>query len=382
MTRLCAYLFLIFLLIPAASAASVTITPTGIDPGDTITVNIQDLPNGAAFSFSILGEFDVTPGERFTFTARDLTLPFSLGSGEVSAYTRGTDWTGLTMQSEDFTVTLGGSAENGEFRKTQAYNISSGTYEAVSLEGWAAPSADSIIAEVTMQGTKTGPDDGTISFAIDGITYGTATVSVDVDGQRALSRTITIGSPPSDNGAPSPGGPAGAPPITEPPATPAATVTSPDGKVSLAGPGTEGAALALFTAQGTAPAGWSLSGSAYTLTAAGRTFDPAATLSFALPSADVTATLARYEDGAWTPVPSRIEGDRITTTVTLPGSYALLIAAPAAGTTATVTTSIPAGTTTTTTTAPAATTPAASPIAPLLPVIAFGILMFGWKRRG
>ncbi len=388
MTRLCAYLFLIFLLIPAASAASVTITPTGIDPGDTITVNIQDLPNGAAFSFSILGEFDVTPGERFTFTARDLTLPFSLGSGEVSAYTRGTDWTGLTMQSEDFTVTLGGSAENGEFRKTQAYNISSGTYEAVSLEGWAAPSADNIIAEMTMQGTKTGPDDGTISFAIDGITYGTATVSVDVDGQRALSQKITIGSPSGNGGSPSsgssgplsPGGSPGAPFIPEPTATPT-TVTSTDRKVSLTGPGALDARLELFTAQGTAPAGWSLSGSAYAVTPEGRTFDPAVTLSFALPSADATATIARYENGVWTPVPSKIQGDRITTTITAAGAYALLVAATPAGETAVATPTL-ASAETETTAAPAATTPAAAPFSPLLPVIAFGILMFGWLRRG
>ncbi|NLN09764.1 MAG: hypothetical protein GX186_09230, partial [Methanoculleus thermophilus] len=117
------------------------------------------------------------------------------------------------------------------------------------------------------------------------------------------------------------------------------------------------------------------------VTPEGRTFDPAVTLSFALPSADATATIARYENGVWTPVPSKIQGDRITTTITAAGAYALLVAATPAGETAVATPTL-ASAETETTAAPAATTPAAAPFSPLLPVIAFGILMFGWKRRG
>jgi len=376
------FMILVLLLVSAASAATVTVSPTKIDPGDTVTVDVQNLPDGAAFSLGIRGEFDVTPGDRFAFTARNLVLPFSLGSGEVSAYSRGTEWTGVSAQMPDGTSAslINYADANGEVRTTQAYTISSGTYSAVALDGRAAPAAGSVVTEVTMRGTKTGPDDGTISFAIDGITYGTATVSVDVDGQRALSQKITIGSPPSDNGAPSPGGSPGAPFIPEPTATPT-TVTSTDRKVSLTGPGALDARLELFTAQGTAPAGWSLSGSAYAVTPEGRTFDPAVTLSFALPSADATATIARYENGVWTPVPSKIQGDRITTTITAAGAYALLVAATPAGETAVATPTL-ASAETETTAAPAATTPAAAPFSPLLPVIAFGILMFGWKRRG
>lgn len=384
------FMILVLLLVSAASAATVTVSPTKIDPGDTVTVDVQNLPDGAAFSLGIRGEFDVTPGDRFAFTARNLVLPFSLGSGEVSAYSRGTEWTGVSAQMPDGTSAslINYADANGEVRTTQAYTISSGTYSAVALDGRAAPAAGSVVTEVTMRGTKTGPDDGTISFAIDGITYGTATVSVDVDGQRALSQKITIGSPSGNGGSPSsgssgplsPGGSPGAPFIPEPTATPT-TVTSTDRKVSLTGPGALDARLELFTAQGTAPAGWSLSGSAYAVTPEGRTFDPAVTLSFALPSADATATIARYENGVWTPVPSKIQGDRITTTITAAGAYALLVAATPAGETAVATPTL-ASAETETTAAPAATTPAAAPFSPLLPVIAFGILMFGWLRRG
>ena len=76
------FMILVLLLVSAASAATITITPEAIDPGDTVTGNVQNLPDGAAFSLGIRGEFDVTPGERFAFTARNSVLPFSLGSGE------------------------------------------------------------------------------------------------------------------------------------------------------------------------------------------------------------------------------------------------------------------------------------------------------------
>ena len=91
MKKYALFMILILLLIPAATAATVTISPTKIDPGDTVAVNVKGLPDGAAFSLGISAEFDVNPGDKFAFTARDLVLPFSLGSGEVSAYTRGTN---------------------------------------------------------------------------------------------------------------------------------------------------------------------------------------------------------------------------------------------------------------------------------------------------
>ena len=114
------------------------------------------------------------------------------------------------------------------------------------------------------------------------------------------------------------------------------------------------------------------------MTPANRAFDPAATLSLRLPSADATATLARYENGAWTLVPSKIEDDRITATISRAGTYTLLVPAEAPAQTATVTTTAVA----TTTTTPAETTPTAAPVAPLLPVAALAILMMlGWKRK-
>ena len=271
---------------------------------------------------------------------------------------------------------------NGEFRTTQSHTISSGTYTLITLDGRAAPTAGSVTTEVTMQGTKTGPENGQITFGIDGVTHGTATITVYVDGREALSRAITIGS-----GSPSAGPGTTTNPtasatsgtVREPstggetPFTGPSTATSADGKVSLTGTDIEGAELLAIAVRGTVPAGWSISGNTYAVTPEGREFNPAATVSFGLPSADAAATLARLDDGVWVPVPSRIEGDCITADVARGGPYALLTAASPATTTVVAT-----APTAPSTPAPAAT---AAPVTPFLPVIALAILIFGWKRR-
>ena len=384
MKRLGGFLLLLVLLIPAATAATITISPDTIDSGDTVTVTVNDLPDGASFSLGIRSEFAATPGEEFAFSARGITLPFALNGGEVNAYTKGTNWTELAANLPDGgSVILRKYADpNNEVRISQSQNIGSGTISLVTLRGEAA--ADTIIADFTVMGTKKGPIDGTISFALEGIEQGTATVSVYINGSEALARTITIGggaptpaptTPESDNGDSSgtPGGSSGG--STGPVSTTAttATVTSTDGKASLAGTDTAGAGLLAVAAQGTTPAGWTFAGNAYAVTPANRTFDPAVVLSFTLPSAGATATIARLDNGAWSPVPSKVEGDRITAEISRAGTYALLV--PAEAPTATT---IPA----TTTAAPVTTTPTAAPLTALLPVIAFATLMLERKRRG
>lgn len=382
MTKSGIFLLLFLLLVPAATAATISISPDAIESGDTVTVNVNDLPDGAAFSLGIRGEFAATPNSTFAFTARDLTLPFSLTSGEVNAYTKGTNWTHLSAELPDGgSVSMNYTAKNGEVLISQPRNIPSGTLSLVALDGKAA--ATSIIADLTVLGTKQGPADGTISFALDGVERGTATVTVYIDGAEALSRAITIGggaptptatttqSSGGDGGSSGPGGSSGGstgPAPTE--TTGPATVTSADGKASLTGTDVAGAGLQPLPFQGTIIPGSSTAGNAYAVTPANRTFDPAAVLSFPLPSAGATATIARLENGFWSPVPSKAEGDRITTAVSRAGSYVLLVPAEVPTLTATATTTT------------AATTPAAAPMAPLLPVIAFATLMLGWKRRG
>ena len=380
MKRLSGFLLLLLLLIPAATAATITISPDAIESGDTVTVTVNNLPDNASFSLGIRGEFAATPGETFTFTARDISLPFALNQGEVNAYTKGTVWTELAAELPDGgSISMHYTADkNGVVRISQPRNIGSGTISLVALSGEAATT--NIVADLTVMGKKRGSDSGTISFAIDGIPQGTATVSVYVDGSEALSQTITIGggtptptqtaivTTPTPTDTESNGGGSTDPAPAETTAS-ISTVTSTDGKASISGTDMAGSGLLPLAAQGSSPAGWALAGNAYAVTPANRTFDPAVALSFPLPANEMTATIARLENGTWSPVASKIEGDQITTAVSLSGTYALLIAAPAAEVT------------TPTTTIPATTTPTAAPMAFFLPLIALAILVLRQGRR-
>ena len=385
-------LILLLLMIPAATAASVTITPTKIDPGDTVTVNVKDLSENATFSLGISAEFDVTAGDTFSFRARDLTLPFALDQGKVNAYTKGTNWTEISAPLSD-----GGSAtlryyadDNGEtwLPPQSAGSISSGTYGVITLSGEAT--AKSIITRLEVTGKKKGASDGTISFALDGIESGTATVAVYIDGSEALSQKIAIGSAPAPveteapssgnggNGGSSGSGGSGGSGGSSGSAGPApATTSSVDGKVSLTGTDIKGAGLLSLPFEGVIPPGSSTAGRVYAVTPADRVFDSPATLSFPLPSAETAATIARLNNGAWSMIPSKIEGDRITATISRGGSYVVLVPAQVPTLTATTTTPV----TTTTTTTPVATTPAATPLTALLPVLACAILILAWGRR-
>ena len=203
MKRLGGILFLLVLLIPTAMAATIGISPGAIEPGDTVTVSVNDLPDNTPFSLGIRGEFATVPGDTFTFAIRDLSFPFSLNQGEMNAYTQGTTWTKLSAELPDGgSFSMNHTAKNGEVRSTQPRNIGNGTLSLIALDGKVA--AGSIITDLTLMGMKQGPDDGAISFAIEGFEQGTVTVTVYIDGVEALSRVILVGEAPIPTPAPTP----------------------------------------------------------------------------------------------------------------------------------------------------------------------------------
>jgi hypothetical protein len=172
----------------AGETREVYVTLQPVAPGDTVTtVSVSGVPDNASFSLTIRNVFATTPGEAFEFTIRDLSLPFSLNSGEVNAYTRGTDWTELVAALPDggSVIMRINSDDNGEVRIAQPRDIPSGTFVPITFQGKAA--ASSLVADFTILGTKQGPDDGQISFTIEGIEQGTMTGSVYVDGSEVLS---------------------------------------------------------------------------------------------------------------------------------------------------------------------------------------------------
>ncbi|MCK9317450.1 PEGA domain-containing protein, partial [Methanoculleus sp.] len=172
----------------AGETREVYVTLQPVAPGDTVTtVSVSGVPDNASFSLTIRNVFATTPGEAFEFTIRDLSLPFSLTSGEMNVYTRGTTWTQLSAELPDGgSVSMCQNADaNDEVRITLPRNLPNGTSVPLTFRGEAL--GDDIVADFTVIGTKQGPDDGQISFTIEGIEQGTMTGSVYVDGSEILS---------------------------------------------------------------------------------------------------------------------------------------------------------------------------------------------------
>jgi len=188
-------LVLLLALVPGATALGVTVTPDRIGEGDQVSIAITGLSDNSTFSLQIEGTFAVTPGGEFSFETRDLVMPFALREGALSATLRNTETNVLTVQKGDTEVRRLGSSKDGVFSTSETGSIPAGTYELISFEGTAAPGASSIVASLTLQGKKSGPTDADITFVVAGISDGSVTVTVTVDGTNVLSRTIVLEKP-------------------------------------------------------------------------------------------------------------------------------------------------------------------------------------------
>lgn len=186
-------LVLVLSLVPGAGAVAVTVTPDQIGEGDQVSIGITGLSDNSTFSLRIEGTFAVSPGGAFSFETGNLVMPFGLRDGSLSATLQNTATNVLTVRKGDTEVRKVGSSQGGVFSTSETGSIPAGTYDLISLSGTAAPGADTIVAGLTLQGKKSGPDDSVITFLVQGVSGGRIAVAVTVDGETALSRTIVIG---------------------------------------------------------------------------------------------------------------------------------------------------------------------------------------------
>ena len=217
----------ILLFVQGVSAASVSLSPPDrVMVGDQVTISIADLPDSCTFVLRIEGTFATAPGSVFSFEARNFLLPFTLNNGSISSTLWNTGTNVMTIRRGDTEVRRVGLSEDGVFSTATSGTIPSGTYDLIALGGTAAPGATTILTSLSLEGTKSGPDDSAITFFIGGVNEGSVTITVFVDGETALSRTIPIGDP----GTPTPTPTNPLPTATTPtpaPATPTPTTPTP-----------------------------------------------------------------------------------------------------------------------------------------------------------
>jgi len=346
---------LIFLLLIVASAAAVTITerPDTIGNGQPMYITIQDLPESASFSLLVESSSVVEPGSEFRFQMSQFVMPFSLRKSSVTATLSGTSQNTLEVMKESTIVTVSGKSVDGHFSTTKTYDITRGTYDYFRLSGTSLPTSRSISAQLQVTGTKQGPDDSEISFVVEGITTGSITTAVVVDGRQVLYKTIPVGGSPPSRGGPSTSG--SSPSTTAPPPEQWTTFTSADGQVSITLSQAGSVGFLKVPADHVTPGMKVISGP-YSLVPQNTTYLPKATLQFQIPPGTHLGGLAvaSLTGDTWTPLGSKFENSTMSATIGSSGTYALL------GPDATPATTVPTTTITTTvptTTAPSTTVP-------------------------
>lgn len=315
-------IILLSLLVTAVSAVSVSITPTQIEEGDTVTIRIADLADNRVFSLRMESAIELHGKTDFTYQANAVTIPFGLNTPRVSLVASPVTRAGLEAAEGNTTK---GMAKLGSGSITISETLSSipaGTIDFLKANGIAESGAEAVNMVLELSGTKTGPDSGEITFGIEGISDGSARIIVLVDGAEINNQLIRIGSP--NVGLP----------VTSvlSPGTSGDTISlsSLDGTVRLqasAGSVTNAAAGDLRIIQAEAqhlPSDWKMLAGGYIISPGDVSFTSPATLSFVMSGDAGNPFLALYENGAWTIIPSRVEGSHLVTDISRGGHYAMM----------------------------------------------------------
>jgi len=184
---------MVILLAGGASAVTVSLEPDRIQQGVPVTIAIAGLPDGSVFSILVDGAVAVTPGDAFSFALEDFSLPFTLNDGVFSATLWNTKTNVLTVVVGDTEVRKLGSSRDGVYMTTDAGTIPRGTYDLIAFGGTAAADTTVVATRLLLEGRKSGPANSTIGFVVGGVTGGAVTITILVDGNQEVSRTLPIG---------------------------------------------------------------------------------------------------------------------------------------------------------------------------------------------
>ncbi|MGD0534041.1 MAG: hypothetical protein ABR999_01180 [Methanoregula sp.] len=387
-----AAIFLLYIaVILPVSAVSISVSPTTISRGGVVTIMMTGLNDGSPFSLLLEGQVAVTPGAQFSFQTNNFNMPISLENGQIAVTTQGTKFTTFSVAKDNgATVNVGNRANaNGFFTLSQPYSMGNGLYDYIQLGGQAGAASSSISTSMNLIGTKKGPANSQITFAVDGFDNGVVHVTAMVNNQMVLSaQTITVGngmttttpapttttttvlttptpttteqptdtttlaevSPsstttgqptdtttlaevsPSSTTTGQPSETTTANPASVTPVVTPQTFTSADQKVTLTASGVDYAGLMMVTATGV-PDTWLSISDPYVITPDTLTFSPPATISFAIPASASPGTsyayfIGAYNNGQWTAVPSTLGDGTIDGEIDQAGTYGLMAFKP------------------------------------------------------
>lgn len=330
------FLGLLFLCCAAgvASAVTVTISPDHIQEGDTITISIADLPDDSVFALRMESAIELHGETDFTYQAKRVAVPFGLKSPQVTMQASPVTRAGIEASDGDTIRRMERRTDTGTVSISEGLgSVPAGTIDVIRAFGIAEAGSEYVDLMLELSGTKEGPDSGSITFGLEGITDGSATIIVLVDGSAVMNKKITIGTPtvvPTPTRPPSDGPGNGAPKPDE-----TVSVSSLDGRVKLSSVWTSisgaepGDIRIIQTEPRHIPDGWEATGRSYIISPETARFSPDAKLSFELDGrllspGSGSVFLASYADGQWRMIPSRIEGTSLVASISSAGQYCMM----------------------------------------------------------
>ncbi|UUX92322.1 hypothetical protein [Methanoplanus endosymbiosus] len=355
----CGIILLLVMITGIASAVSVSVSPDYIDEGDTVTISFQDLNDNSTFALRMQSVIGIGNETSFQFEATNVNVPFSMSDPEVYVQAEPVNSAGLK-------ATSGGSIKSIEYIAgddkivdfSQGLdNLGAGSIEALRVFGETDEDNQNIDISLQLEGIKTGPTSGSISFGLSGIESGSAWIYIFVDGSEVTGKEIIIGEPPvtaTPTAVPSSGGSSDSSrdssddePTSE--ATSSATAEPTETTVNTdEASSMDGIATVFFREDAISgavpeqvfitkvtpkeiPSDWQAVSEGYIISPSSAKFSPDATLtirmneSISSQASVLRPFLVKYTGNDWTIMPSVISGNAVKTDIDTTGQYALVI---------------------------------------------------------
>ena len=199
----------------AASAATISISPHQVNPGDTITVTVQGLPDESSLRMDWEVYID-EPGPTFLWSVEGLSFPINLQNASFRITNQNTVTNKVTLQNdvphyETRELTLSGNSVNGIWTVYHGNDFINGTWPVIRNEGTVEEGKTSVLSLVEWSGIKRanpaipaqhdgGPPDFVIPLSVSGFGSGRVKFTIQVNETDVLTDTVTVGSPVSRTG--------------------------------------------------------------------------------------------------------------------------------------------------------------------------------------
>jgi hypothetical protein len=201
------------LIVSAAPAVVVDISPNVVANGQTIKVNVQGLHDGSNVEMDLLSAADVT-STNFQFVVDNLVFPINLDEAVYTLENQHTVNNHLFISNTipdigTIEINRNGISTLGSWFTTiqgEGRDDINGTFNTISASGTVAKGTTTqVLSHMNWKGIKKasedqipnqvngGPDDFTIPFAVNGfVNGGTVAITITVNGTKVVSQTITI----------------------------------------------------------------------------------------------------------------------------------------------------------------------------------------------